>query len=110
MILDSGVQDRLEQNAGFVLTYSGLFDPPGMVSAWSHAPVLATWIIRSKKRHIEREKDLLPCLPPKGGPSDKHRWVGVESDVVTSRFMLERRYFMLEKLLVWLVFLLISSG
>src|SRR5215467_7728532 len=51
------------------------------------------------------------CLPPKGGPSDKHRRVGVESDVVTSRLMLERRDFdVMEKFLVWLVFRPFSSA
>jgi hypothetical protein len=44
-------------------------------------------------------------------PACKHRRVGVESDVVDSILMLEQPYFhMMEKLLVWLVFLPLSSG
>jgi hypothetical protein len=44
-------------------------------------------------------------------PACKHRRVGVLSDVVDSIRMLEQRYFhMVEKLLVWLVFLPLSSG
>ena|GEM_PF-5901454 len=44
-------------------------------------------------------------------PACKHRRVGVVSDVVDSILMLEQRYFhMMEKLLLWLVFLPLSGG
>jgi hypothetical protein len=44
-------------------------------------------------------------------PACKHRRVSVESDVVNSILMLGQRYFhVMEKLLVWLVFLSLSSG
>jgi len=44
-------------------------------------------------------------------PACKHSRVGVESNVVNSILMLEQRYFhVMEKLLVWLVFLPLSYG
>jgi len=44
-------------------------------------------------------------------PACQHRRVGVESDVITSILMLERRNaHVREKLLVWLVFLSLSSA
>jgi hypothetical protein len=44
-------------------------------------------------------------------PACKHRRVGVQSEVVNSIFMLERRdSHVMEKLLLWLVFLLLSSS
>jgi hypothetical protein len=68
--------------------------------------VLATWIIRSKTSPARRRKICFPCLPPKGGPSDKQRKVGVQSDVVDSILIFEQRCFhLMENLLVWLVFL-----
>src|SRR5215471_386128 len=73
--------------------------------------VLATWIIRSKTGPWRRRKFDNLCLPPKGGPSDKQRRVGVPSDVVTIRRMLKRRYaHLIEKLLVWVVFSPLSSA
>jgi len=59
--------------------------------------VLATWIIRSKIA--------LGDGPNSSSPTCKHRQVGVQSDIVTSILMLERRYsHVMEKLLVWVVF------
>ena len=61
------------------------------------AAVLAPWIIRSKTSPSRRKKIFIPCLQTRG--------VGVESDVVNSRLMLERRYsHVMEKFLLWLMY------
>jgi len=50
-----------------------------------------------KNKPFETEKDLHSLLANKGG--------GVESDVVNSRLMLERRYsYVMEKFLLWLMY------
>jgi hypothetical protein len=62
-----------------------------------------TWYIRSKPGTSNRERSPSPAC--------KHRSVGVQSEVVNSIFMLERRYsHVMEKLLLWLVFSLLSSS
>jgi hypothetical protein len=64
------------------------------------------WLLRSSV-----QKQALGDGQSSSSPACKHRKVGVQSDVVTSILMLERRYsHLMEKLLLWVVFSSLSSS
>ena len=64
------------------------------------------WLLRSSV-----QKQVLGDGQSSSSPACKHRRVGVQSDVVTSILMLERRYsHLMEKLLLWVVFSSLSSS
>ncbi len=75
-------------------------------------PLFAEWIVHlywllstSVQNPAHRDRERSPS------PACKHRRVGVQSEVVNSIFMLERRdAHVMEKLLLWLVFSLLSSS